>query len=478
MALPSQTDRSGELGRTYQPAGNRSRTPLITAGVLVAAAGAFGVYYVATLIGGPKSSTANTPAVDTPGVSKEKPTPKGGNEIKPLADLPPSKPVDPPSVIRMGSEKNQPNPTNPPANSPPKPSPTPGPSTNPGTNPTPANPSTNPGTNPAPNPSTNPGTTPPATNPQNPTGPANPGATPGGAPNPGGDPGTINPGPVKADPSANPQGTNPTGPGAAIPATGSTSDVLTLIAEGDRKQKSNDLLGARAAWSKALLSPKIVASDAQSLRDKLGTLNADLVFSTKTYAGDPIAEEYTIEAGDGFQKIAKKRGLVTDWRLIERVNKMDSTKLKVGAKIKLVHGPFHAVVNKDDYRLDIFWGPPKSKDEWIFIKSYKVGLGPNTPSGDFVLKPGSRQVNPPWTNPLTGEKFGADDPKNPIGERWLGIQYEADPSKYKGFGIHGTIEPDSIGKSKSMGCIRLGSADVEVVYELLMDPVSRVILQP
>lgn len=112
------------------------------------------------------------------------------------------------------------------------------------------------------------------------------------------------------------------------------------------------------------MNPKIVASDAQSLRDKLGTINADLVFGTKVFAGDPMTEEYTVESGDGFDKIARKRGLVTDSRLIGRVNETPSPRSsRSGRSSELVRGPFHAVVHKDDYRMDIFWGPPKSQDE-------------------------------------------------------------------------------------------------------------------
>ena len=185
-----------------------------------------------------------------------------------------------------------------------------------------------------------------------------------------------------------------------------------------------------------------------------------------------------MESGDGLQKIARKRGLVTDWRLIERINKADSSKLKIGQKLKLVRGPFHAVVNKAAYRLDLYWGVPTDPDNWLYIRSFKVGLGPNTPVGEFNVKNGSKQVNPPWTNPVNGEKFGADDPKNPIGERWVGIEGKGEAAKFKGFGIHGTIEPDSIGQSKSMGCVRMLADDVNLIYETLMDPVSVVRLVP
>lgn len=493
MALPSQNERTGDAGRavSYKPStGGPSRTPLLVAGVLVVAAAGAGIYWLSTVAGKPAEAGA-TPGKLSPGpsggdrkgadgLSKLPGTPGPANNtpaVKPLAETPPA-----PVQISLGSERRgsvttptsqpQPGPTNPPAN-----------------------PSSNPGAAPPSTPSGSPSAAPGAGQPH-PTGPGTPPAPSGGQPNsPSSNPGTTPPpgetgkptGVDVTDPNASKPGTqgqpsgqpnSPQGPANPIPATGSTSDVMMLIAEGDRKQKANDLVGARASFSKAMLNPKCSATDQDSLRTRLTTINQDLVFSAKVYAGDPMCEEYAVESGDGLQKIAKKRGLVTDWRLIERINKADSSKLKIGQKLKLVRGPFHAVVNKAAYRLDLYWGVPTDPENWLYIRSFKVGLGQNTPVGEFTVKTGSKQVNPPWTNPVTGEKFGADDPKNPIGERWVGIEGKGDAAKFKGFGIHGTIEPDSVGQSKSMGCVRMLSDDINLVYEVLMDPVSVVKLVP
>jgi lipoprotein-anchoring transpeptidase ErfK/SrfK len=49
---------------------------------------------------------------------------------------------------------------------------------------------------------------------------------------------------------------------------------------------------------------------------------------------------------------------------------------------------------------------------------------------------------------------------NPIGTRWVGLDR-------KGYGIHGTNAPRSIGKAASHGCIRLRNRDMEQLFEML-----------
>ena len=51
-------------------------------------------------------------------------------------------------------------------------------------------------------------------------------------------------------------------------------------------------------------------------------------------------------------------------------------------------------------------------------------------------------------------------PDNPIGPRWIGLDK-------KGFGIHGTNEPRSIGRSASHGCIRLRNREVEEFFRMV-----------
>jgi hypothetical protein len=61
----------------------------------------------------------------------------------------------------------------------------------------------------------------------------------------------------------------------------------------------------------------------------------------------------------------------------------------------------------------------------------------------------------------------AAGPANPLGTRWMGLGY-------KGYGIHGTNMPLSIGKAASHGCIRMRNQDVEDLFERVQigDPVD------
>ena len=73
-----------------------------------------------------------------------------------------------------------------------------------------------------------------------------------------------------------------------------------------------------------------------------------------------------------------------------------------------------------------------------WFKSYPVGIGKilsPTPKGTY------RIINK------------AVNPGGPFGVRWLGLNK-------KGYGIHGTNNPSSIGKYVSQGCIRMHNKDV------------------
>jgi lipoprotein-anchoring transpeptidase ErfK/SrfK len=268
-----------------------------------------------------------------------------------------------------------------------------------------------------------------------------------------------------------------TGAPAALPSADAA--VGALVARADAAMKQSKFVEARTLLTRALHEPGVTPGAAEAIRERCAAVNDTLVFSPTVAPGDPFAAKYIIQSGDALSLVPRNQGLDVDWRFLKRINGInDENRIIPGQTIKVIRGPFHAVIDKSDFRLDLYLG---DSEERVFVRSYRVGLGEqgSTPLGDWVVRPGSKLVNPRWVNPRTGEPFDAADPKNPIGERWIGLD-GADPTTrpLTGYGVHGTIDPGSIGREASMGCVRLQQSDVEVIYEVLIEGVSTVRIVP
>lgn len=264
------------------------------------------------------------------------------------------------------------------------------------------------------------------------------------------------------------------------PPAKSTSEPSTVdkaIAAAAARLDARDPVAARTILSDALADTRTSEAERSRLRARLTELNQELLFSATVVPGDPMTDTYEIVTGDRLSTIPGKLGLAVDWRLLQKVNNIPNPdRIRLGQKLKVVSGPFHAVVDKSDYRLDLYQGPPEEPKRWTYIRSFRVGLGESdsTPTGQFIVRRDSKLINPHWVNPRTGEKFDQNDPKNPIGERWIGLDGLGVDAVKTGYGLHGTIDPGSIGQQKSMGCVRMLDDDVDLIYGLLVEGISRV----
>jgi len=92
------------------------------------------------------------------------------------------------------------------------------------------------------------------------------------------------------------------------------------------------------------------------------------------------------------------------------------------------------------------------------LRIYEVAVGKaSTPSPEGEFRIINRIPNPAWYSP---GKVVAPGKGNPLGTRWMGLSA-------RGYGIHGTNVPKSIGKAASHGCIRMRAADLEELFELV-----------
>ncbi|MEL7088652.1 MAG: L,D-transpeptidase family protein, partial [Planctomycetota bacterium] len=250
---------------------------------------------------------------------------------------------------------------------------------------------------------------------------------------------------------------------------GGGADAATLYNRGDRLIAEGDLIGGRSALSRLLFAPdlQLADRDAMAVRNRLNEVNAELFWSPEITEGDPITRPY--QNGGLFLSQIGPRFRVP-YQLLEIVNDLPANRLQADHVIKVVQGPLHARVIKSQFLMDLYALDPQGRP--VYICSFPVGLGEKdkTPEGNWQVTKGSKVVNPSWRDDQNGEFFAPDDPKNPIGDYWIAIHGLDDGNKNKrGFGIHGTIDPDSIGTEASRGCIRLADDDIELVFSMLTD---------
>lgn len=114
---------------------------------------------------------------------------------------------------------------------------------------------------------------------------------------------------------------------------------------------------------------------------------------------------------------------------------------------------YQVEINKTTNKLILF------KDGVVY-KKYRVATGRTkklTPEGTFTMVV---KVNKPSWKGIPG-----GSPKNPLGEKWMGLSVNGDRGRT--YGIHGTNQPSSIGKHITHGCIRMAKKNLLELYHTI-----------
>ncbi len=161
--------------------------------------------------------------------------------------------------------------------------------------------------------------------------------------------------------------------------------------------------------------------------------------------GSSYYKKYKVLKGDTYAKIAARYTVSQEW--LKRANK--NQKLVEGKAVLLPKVQYTLVVNKGAKKMT--WKRGKE-----VIKQYAVAVGrvgTETPVGEFVVI--NKVVDPVWYR--LGQVYPPESPDNLLGTRWFGLNH-------KGYGIHGTRDPESIGFASSHGCVRMLNEDVEELF--------------
>jgi LysM repeat protein len=270
----------------------------------------------------------------------------------------------------------------------------------------------------------------------------------------------------------------PTTQATTAPTTQESAAGDAAIAEGTAKLKAEEFLAGRKIFNNALLSGTLGPNQTATVKQLLSQANQTIVFSTRHFPDDPYGGTVTVQSGQTLAKIAQTYAV--PWQFLLQINGLSNPKyLRADQTLKIIKGPFNAVVTKSAFTMDIWLGTPEQQGS-MYITTYRVGLGQDdsTPTGTWMVEPSRKLRNPTYFSPRGQGIIEADDPKNPLGKYWIGLTgTEGQAVGKMSYGIHGTIDPSSIGHMSSLGCIRLGDADIAQVFAMLVEGKSVVIVR-
>ena len=206
-----------------------------------------------------------------------------------------------------------------------------------------------------------------------------------------------------------------TTPPPTAPITPETNFFVSGTGDATTIQQARQLLGedrpveARTLLSNALGTGTLTPAQLDEARYMLTSINDRLIFSPEVVPGDPFVTTYTVKKGDSLGKIVKSLGVQVDWRFLQRVNGLTRpNQIRPGQVLKIVTGPFHASVERNSHRLDLYIGEGPNEVRPQLRGPREHGC---TPSGLFRAANPSGQSS--WTNPRTREHYAANDPENP-----------------------------------------------------------------
>ena len=273
------------------------------------------------------------------------------------------------------------------------------------------------------------------------------------------------PGTVQASYGDGPNSTMPTGPrgneGYAVTgdqplpnssADAAVGDIHTQFGRAfDAAQVQADLgklSEAHLELSQWYDHPELSEGESRQLIEMLDRLAGTVIYSHRHHL---LEKPYETKPGETLEQIAQQHQV--PWQLLAKINGLDDpAAVRPGQPLKVLRGPFNAVVDARNYRLTLFL-------QGRYAGRFPIGVGRDMPKGD-----GSNdfEVQGVYANPIyRGQDIviPAQDPTNPYGRVWIDLGQQ--------MGIHGTNDPQQVGTNTGRGCILLRPADITHVQDIL-----------
>jgi LysM repeat protein len=248
------------------------------------------------------------------------------------------------------------------------------------------------------------------------------------------------------------------GPMPGAGADGFKTAMQAIRAKLDQKQFAE----AHLELSRLLYnSNQVPPEKKQEVLDLLDQLAGTVIYSREHLLEAP----YVVRPGDTIEQIAQSYNI--PWQLLANINGIrDPKSLQTGQELKVVRGPFDALVSLDGFEMTLMLAGR-------YAGRFAIGVGTDYTQleGSYVV---SNQTADPQYHAPDQTTVNAGDPRNPLGEFWIGLGQQ--PGQASPIGIHGTNDPQNLHRTGGPGSIRLSDRDIRDAFGILSIG-SRVVIQ-
>ena len=235
-------------------------------------------------------------------------------------------------------------------------------------------------------------------------------------------------------------------PGIGRPNPNQVRPAFTeFIAAAKERLNRGDFVEIYEALSAWHGESRLTTDEARQLTALLDQVAGTVIYST----GHFLEPAYRVRPGDTLDQIAETYNVAP--RLLAKINGIrDPRPLEPGEELKVIRGPFDALIDLDKLELTL-------NLQGRYAGRFSIGTGNDCPQLEGSYKVREKMISPTYY----GDKrpIGADDPDNPLGKRWIGLDNR--------IGIHGTNDPRNVGAVAKRGTICLGDRDIDDVFDIL-----------
>ncbi|NLF09571.1 MAG: L,D-transpeptidase family protein [Pirellulaceae bacterium] len=229
-----------------------------------------------------------------------------------------------------------------------------------------------------------------------------------------------------------------------------------FMEEVQRSLKLGKLAEAHQALSMLYTRPDLPEEQARQIVGLLDQLAGTVIYSREHY----LEPAYRARGGETIEQIARQHQV--PWQLLARINGLmppdapndDRTKdqpLPDGMELKVVRGPFDAIVNLEKRELTLML-----QDR--YAGRFAIGVGRDHTNIEGIYTVEDKILNPVYNGP-GGISIPPDDPRNPLGKAWIGLSAQV--------GIHGAADPRDLGRDDNQGSICVAPRDIQDLFGIL-----------